>query len=238
MTYIEPLFPFFLAILLGGLAMRWRNGRKVAIAGIVGLILISWPPVDWLLAQPLVARYPMQPFVPPPNLQAVVVLSSTLRPAERQRPYPLPDMETFDRCAQAAWIYRQYGPLPVVACQGSQKVYAEVMRDLLRRAGVADDMIWTERQSRSTHENAVFGGRILRAHGIERIALVVDAQSMPRAAACFRKEGFDVTPAPVEMRSWGPWQQEVLPNWRAVRRNEITLHEMLGLVWYRLNGWI
>jgi uncharacterized SAM-binding protein YcdF (DUF218 family) len=112
------------------------------------------------------------------------------------------------------------------------------MRDLLRRAGVADDMIWTEAQSRSTHENAVYGARILRGHGWNRIALVVDGQSMPRAAACFRREGFDVTPAPVELRTWGPLSEELLPSWKAIRRNEITLHELLGLAWYRLRGWI
>jgi uncharacterized SAM-binding protein YcdF (DUF218 family) len=112
------------------------------------------------------------------------------------------------------------------------------MRELLRRGGVPEDKVWLEERSRSTHENALFGAAILRTNGIRRIALVVDAQSMRRASACFRKEGIEVTPAPTDLRTFGPWQQELIPNWRAIRRNEITLHELLGLGWYRLHGWI
>jgi uncharacterized SAM-binding protein YcdF (DUF218 family) len=67
---------------------------------------------------------------------------------------------------------------------------------------------------------------------------VVEAQSMPRAAACFRKQGVDVIPAAIEFRTLGPWFEELLPGWRAVRRNEITLHEVLGLAWYRARGWL
>src|SRR5581483_6389830 len=121
---------------------------------------------------------------------------------------------------------------------GGTGLAGRTMRELLRRAGVAENMIWTEEGSRSTHENAVFGAEILRKHGIQRIVLVVDAQSMPRAEACFRKEGMIVSPAPSEFRTFGPWSEELIPNWKALRTNEITLHEVMGLAWYRLKGWI
>jgi uncharacterized SAM-binding protein YcdF (DUF218 family) len=113
------------------------------------------------------------------------------------------------------------------------------MRELLKRAGVPESSIWTEERSYSTHENAVYGSEILRQHGISQIALVVDAQSMPRAAACFRKQGIAVMPAPCEFHSFGPpLSEEFLPNWNAIRRNERTLHEIVGLGWYWLRGWI
>ena len=71
------------------------------------------------------------------------------------------------------------------------------MADLQRKAGVPDKhLILTEKRSRSTRENAAYGAVILRQHGIKRIVLVVEAQSMPRASACFRKEGIEVTAAP------------------------------------------
>lgn len=212
----------------------------MALGGVLGLFLISWPPMDWVFSRPLEGRYPVRPFRAPPGLQAIVVLGSAVRPPQFEQPYPLPDEETFERCEHAAWIWKRWGPLPVLATEGRQEWPARngTMRDLLVGAGVASDMIWTEDQSRSTHENAVYGARILREHGVKRIALVVDAQSMPRASACFRKEGFDVAAAPVEFRTWGPWNEELLPSWHAVRRNEITLHEVLGLAWYRLRGWI
>ena len=241
MTYTQPLLLLSIAIaLVGLLAIRSPKGKYVALGGILGLLLISWPPVEWLLSQSLEAGYPTRPFHAPPDLQAIVVLGSSVESPQPDRPYPLPDSQTFRRCEHAAWIYKHWGPLPVVACQGQQKGAAEkqVMQELLRRAGVNENLIWEEDRSRSTHDNAVNGARILREHGLQRIALVVDAQSMPRAAACFRKEGIEVTPAPCDLRTWGPLREEMLPSWKSVRRNEITLHEWLGLAWYRLCGWI
>jgi uncharacterized SAM-binding protein YcdF (DUF218 family) len=112
------------------------------------------------------------------------------------------------------------------------------MRGLLERAGVPETMIWTEDRSRSTHENAVFGAGVLRSHGVRRIALVVNARSMLRAAACFRKQGIDVVPAPCAFRDFGALSTELLPGWKAVRENEETLHETLGLAWYWAHRWI
>jgi uncharacterized SAM-binding protein YcdF (DUF218 family) len=240
MTYVQPLLLIFIAVTLAGLLVfRSRKGRYVALGGVLGLFLISWPPVDLLLGRLLEGSYPHRPFQPPPDLQAIVVLGSSVDPPRPERPFPLPDLQTFQRCEYAAWIAKRWGPLPVLACEGRQRGPREenTMHELLRRAGVAEDLIWTEEQSRSTHENAVYGARILRAHGWQHIALVVDGLSMPRAIACFRKAGFDVTPAPAELRSWGPIREEVLPSWKAIRRNETTLHELLGLGWYRLRGW-
>ena len=99
-------------------------------------------------------------------------------------------------------------------------------------------MIWTEERSRSTHENALFSGEILVAHHIDQIALVVEASSMPRAAASFRKIGIQVQPAPSEFRQLGPLGEDILPSWKAVGHNELTLHEFVGLGWYAVRGWI
>jgi len=240
MTYIEPLLLIFIGISLAGLvAIRGRRGRCLAWAGVLGLLLISWPPVDWLLAQPLEWRYPDRPFVAPAGVQAVVVLGSSIRHPQKYRPYPLPDYETIKRCKHAAWIAKRTG-LPVLACQGTQLGVSPQagMLDVLKDEGVPESMIWIEARSGSTFYNAVFGGEVLRAHGVKRIVLVVDGQSMLRAAGCFRREGFDVTPAPSELRTWGPLIEEVFPSWKSIQRNEVTLHEALGLLWYRLRGWI
>jgi uncharacterized SAM-binding protein YcdF (DUF218 family) len=239
MTYTQPLLFMCIALLLAGLlTVRRSKGRKLALLGVFGLLLISWPPADWLLGLPLEARYPVRAFEAPAGIQAIVVLGSAVRPPSQERPYPVPDLDTFRRCEHAAWIYRRWGPLPVLACEGRQRNGVRMMSDLLRRAGVPENMIWVENQSRSTHENALYGAQILQEHGVKRIALVVEAQSMLRAAACFRKEGFDVTPAPTSFRTFSSLPDELIPNADAIRRNEITLHEMVGLLWYRWRGWI
>lgn len=242
MTYVQPLILVFIVISLTGL-LRARQRKKVPLAflGVLGLLTISWPPVDWLLSRPLEARYPIRP-MPAQPADAIVLLASSVSPPTYERPYALPDKATFERCEFAAWLYKHWKAVPILACGGTGarggEPTARTMRQMLLRAGVPERSIWTEERSGSTHENAVFGTEILREHGIARVALVVEAHAMPRAAACFRKEGIVVVPAPCEFRDFGPPLDELIPNAKTISRNEDILHETLGLAWYWLHGWI
>ena len=240
MTYTQPLLLMFSLAALFGLASVWRcRPKALLVAGIAGLILTAWPPVEWLLSRPLEAQYPVQPFRPAPGLQAIVVFSAAVSPPLYERPYPQANYETVERCTYAAWVYRQIGPIPVLACGGRQgrgaPPYAAAMRELLRQAGVPENMILTEEESTSTYENARFAARILRTRQIDNVALVVNARSMPRAAAALEKQGIRVAPAPSNFREWDGFR-ELLPAWEAIRGNEETLHETLGLFWYKLRG--
>lgn len=243
MTYLQPLLPVLLGLTFIGIMRVWHSKRIwLTLAGVAGLLLLSWPPVDWLLSRPLEARYPVRA-LPAEPAEAIVVLSSAVSPPRGERPYALPDKDTYQRCVFAAWLYQHWRALPVLACGGpgakktSQPV-ALTMRQLLLQTGVPETMIWLEERSRSTHENALLGAEILRKHGVSRIALVVEAQAMLRAEACFRHEGFVVVAAPCEFREFASPLEEYLPSWKAISRNEGTLHEALGLAWYRLRGWI
>jgi len=238
MTYSQPLVLFFSVMaFVGGL----RKRRGVTVVGVLGLFMIISPAVEWLFSRPLEGQYPVRPFKAAAEMQAIVVFSGGVEPAVFERPYAQANQDTTERCEYAAWIYRNH-PLPVLACGGASDVgrppFSDAMRELLGRGGVPEAMIWTEDQSRNTHENALFAAEILRRHGLQRVALVVDGRSMVRASACLRKEGIEVTPAPCRLRQWGPVSEELLPDWKGLKGNEETLHEVLGLLWYRLRGWI
>jgi uncharacterized SAM-binding protein YcdF (DUF218 family) len=110
------------------------------------------------------------------------------------------------------------------------------MAALLVQDGVPRADILLEGRSLNTWENALYSAEVLRAAGLRRIVLVVDADSMLRAELCFRKQGFDVIAAPVRHRSIGFAPNDLMPSWQALRRNEVTLHELLGLAWYKLLG--
>lgn len=242
MTYIQPLMLLFLVLALTGLLrLRQCKGWKLPIVGVAGLLFLSCPAMDWLLSRPLEARYPIRPF-PPAPAQAIVVLSSAVSPPTYERPYALPDKETFRRCAFAAWLHTHWQQVPVLACGGpgakGEPAVSSTMRQLLQQAGVPEAMIWTDERSRSTHENAVYGAEILRQHGIARVALVTEARSMLRAASSFRKQGITVVPAPCEFREFESPLDELIPSWKAISSNEETLHEVAGLAWYWLRGWI
>lgn len=243
LQYTEPLLLLFCLIgLVGWLRVRRSKGSVLVGLGLLGFFVCSWPPFDWLLSRPLEIWYPKRPFDPSARPQAIVVLSAYVESPTQARPYSLPDVDTYKRCEFAAWLYRHWQPLPVLACGGRARnrdePYSVTMRRALERAGIPPGMLWTEERSHSTHENAIWGAQVLRLHGISSIALVVDATSMPRASASFRKAGIEVWPTPSEFREFESLQDELLPSWKAVRHNEVTLHESVGLAWYWLHGWI
>jgi uncharacterized SAM-binding protein YcdF (DUF218 family) len=241
MSYYQPLTCAFLLLAAIGLVrLRHQGAIRLPALGLLLLFLLSWEPFAWLLSRPLEARYAAEAHA---NVQpqAIVVLASYVDPPTAHRPYSLPDSDTFARCAFAAWLYEHWNRPPILVAAGSSAQRDQpmpVMRQLLLRAGVPDAMIWSEDRSHNTHENAVYGANILRQHGIKTIALVVEAQSMLRAEGCFRKQAIHVVPAPCSFYRLQFTFEEFLPGWKAIRRNETTLHETAGLAWYWLHGWI
>ena len=242
MTYTEPLLTLTLALSFLGLYFLppSRTKRFLAVS-LLATFLITWPPFEYLLSRPLEWRYPVRPFSTPVGAEAIVVFGSAVSAAQFERPYALPDRDTFERCQHAAWIYGKTRlPVLVSGGTGNPRVppVAVTMRELLAAAGVPVEMIWIEDRSRSTHENAVLSAQVLRQQGVHRVVLVVEARSMLRAAGCFQREGIEVVAAPIRFRYPLATVEDWIPGWHALKGNEVTLHETLGLLWYRLRGWI
>ena len=201
--------------------------------------MLTWPPAAAILAKPLAGRYVKQ-LRPAGDAEAIVVLAGAVNDATRERPYSLVGRDTYRRIMHAAWLFHNWNPLPVLASGGPEsqggKAASLIMRRMLEQEGVPSSKIWTEEQSRSTYENALYSAKILHEHGIHQIALVVEADSMLRAEMCFRKQGLGVTPAPCLFRDTEFGTNELLPGWQGIYRQEILLHEGIGLLWYWLRG--
>lgn len=213
-TYTEPILAIgFLLDVPGWVRLR-RRGRYGALAAAFFLLfLASLPPADWLFSRPLEARYPIRPFASEP-VEAIVVLSASVGPAHYECPFALPGSGTVERCAYAAWIHQRLRNLPVLACGGGTPLTASrAMAEILREKGVPQSLIGTEERSTSTPQNALFGAEILIRRGIRRVALVVDAKSMLRAEAYFRKQGITVAPAPSSFTQLGNNTDDLLPGW-------------------------
>ncbi len=246
MTYIQPLFPALLLIVLAVLALWWRSGKlQKPLAPFLALgavFLVAWPPAADVVTRMLEARYPPRAY-PAEDAQAIVVLASAVFAGCPPIPTPTLGNDTYERCKYAAWLHTHWRPLPVLACGGTGDAdvppYASVMRQAMEREGVPAEAVWMDERSHNTHENAVYGARLLREKGIRKIVLVTEAYHMPRAAACFRKEGLMVIPAACGYRSYHPFHAaQLLPGSEPIAWNEDALHESLGLIWYWTRGWI
>jgi len=85
---------------------------------------------------------------------------------------------------------------------------------------------------------------------INKIILVTSAMHMPRAAALFMHEGLEVIPAPTDYRItqsiWdGLWKFEfpstllnLIPSESNISLTTNVMKEYIGLIVYRLQGWL
>ncbi len=96
---------------------------------------------------------------------------------------------------------------------------------------------WTEDKSDNTFENARDSLLILGQAEIHKIYLVTHAWHMPRAAAAFRHAGFEVVEAPTAFTTrYRTDLLTFLPRAEALDDSKIFIHEVIGLLWYRVKS--
>jgi len=147
--------------------------------------------------------------------------------------------QTLMRLRYGAKLQRETGkPILVTGGKplGNHLPEAQQMRAVLEQ-DFRVPVRWTEETSDNTFENAHHSFRMLQAQGVRRIYLVTHAWHMPRAADVFRRAGFEVVEAPTAFTT--RYQTDVLaflPRAEALRDSKIFMHEVIGLVWYRLKS--
>jgi uncharacterized SAM-binding protein YcdF (DUF218 family) len=252
------IYPLSLAcLLLAALLLLRRRPRWVLGLGLAALLLL-WIGGNRLVSLALVRSLEWQ-YLPPvvtPQADVIVLLGGGERPAAQ--PQELPDVTNGgDRIIYAAWLYQRGAAPHILASGGVVGVDgptgdpgAESMRKLLGIMGVPDTAVWLEPRSRNTFENAVETKKLLDPEGIQRIILVTSAMHMPRAHAIFVRQGFDVIPAPTDyIVSAAAWDYyfspdpavqvfNLFPRADALNDTVSALKEYLGIVVYRLRGWL
>ena len=234
---LPPLGPLLLS--LAGLAIIARHpraGRRLALAGIVILVLLCIPAVGvvlnrWLeLAPPFDARKAA-------TAQALVVLGGgTRRDAPEYGGDTLGGL-TLERVRYGARVARMTN-LPVLVSGGSVhggETEAALMREALQQEyGVA--VRWTEARSRTTHENARYSAEMLKAAGITRVVLVVHAADMPRATGEFADAGIETIPAATGIATTTLHAVDFLPSVSGLGASYHALYEIAALLVRRLGG--
>ena len=110
---------------------------------------------------------------------------------------------------------------------------AEVRAELARALGVTPEVIITAAEPRTTREEALRGGALLQAKGVQRILLVTDAHHMRRARTAFEQAGFEVLAAPTHDLSSGVLRPE--ERLALMRR---MVEERLARLYYGLAGYL
>ena len=144
---------------------------------------------------------------------------------------------SLERIRYAARLYQLTGKPVLVtggAPLGNTSSEAEQMKSVLENE-FRVPVNWAEGASNNTHENAYKSYEILKRDGITHIMLVTHAWHMQRAMREFERAGFQVTPAPTAFTTrYRTDGLAYLPTANALQQSRIFIHEVIGMMWYRL----
>src|SRR5262249_38770674 len=114
------------------------------------------------------------------------------------------------------------------------------MRDTLVRLGVPSSRVIVKSESVDTHDEAQQVARLLPTLNVDRVILVTSSIHMRRAVATFRAAGVTVIASPAREQKPGSlrWQLTYLPSERGLYEASLVAHELLGMVYYKISGWI
>lgn len=220
--FFKPLSIFILVLLVAGYlykkgSLKWA--QRFFIASFVWLFLVSYQPLSEYLLSLLESQYSQ---VSKQNKDAKYILAlggdSDLRTHEALR------------------LYYQNKNLKIITSgyepYGSDGAFHTAR--LLREAGVPTESIEEHAQSKDTIEEAL----MLKNKGLTGpFYLITSAYHMPRAMAIFKKQGLHPIATPTNfLQTEAKWHQVF--NVQALAHNEIVFHELLGLIWYKLKGYI
>jgi len=117
---------------------------------------------------------------------------------------------------------------------------ARVLRTFALEFGLRDEQVFVEEVSRNTYENAVNATQIIQAGHYRQLVLITSAAHMYRAAATFHKQGLFPQLYPVDFQTNGGGIHlfDFIPSVHALGVMTDAVHELIGLVMYRLQGYI
>jgi len=143
---------------------------------------------------------------------------------------------SLEHARYAAVLYRRTR-LPILVSGGDPKdsgiFDAEKMRTRLE-IEFHVPVMWVEKESQNTIQNAEFSARILRESGINSILLVTHGWHMARAKQLFENAGMHVIPAATGLHyDIGLTALDFLPTPEGLGDSRLFFHEILGMLWTR-----
>jgi uncharacterized SAM-binding protein YcdF (DUF218 family) len=154
-----------------------------------------------------------------------------------------------DRILHVVQLYRLGKIDKILVSGGTGKIIEDEVKEavllerLLRLSKVPEEDILVEDASRNTYENALNSKDLLsqRSEAGHQYLLITSAFHMPRAKACFDKVGLKVDTFSADFRTdehqFTP-DALFIPSSAAIGNWEIVIRELLGMVAYKVRGYI
>ena len=198
--------------------------RVLGLVGVALFLACAFTPLPNLMSRRLAIPSRLEP------ADAIVVLGSSVSEDG------VLDSDSLSRLVQGIVLQRKgFAPLLVLSGPAPKggPAEAEVRAGLARELGVSSSAILTEAGARTTREEAIRIGALLRARQVRRMLLVTSPQHMLRSQRLFERAGFEVLPATAEDASG----TERSPEGRLKLAREV-LQEVLARLYYQVAGYL
>jgi len=153
-----------------------------------------------------------------------------------------------DRATHAIQLYRQGVINKILISGGSSRLIKNKLKEadnlalVFRTCGIPEADILIENQGRNTYESAVNCASLIEDQAKDHsVVLITSAFHMRRASACFQKAGLEVDKFSADFytfdRKFTPdtW---LLPSQGAIHKWTIIIKEWVGIVAYKVSGYI
>jgi len=260
LSKLLPLFiyPLGLSCLLMVVALItvWKRPKWVALPIATALIILLLGS-SGSVSKSLVRSLEWQNLPPAqfPEAEAIIVLGGGVKSALPPRSW-VELGEAGDRIIYASRLYRQ-GKAPLLILSGGRVDWrgggtpeSADMAEIAQTVGVPASAILQDPDSNNTYQNAVNVRKILDAKNIKGpVLLVTSAMHMTRSLLIFQRQGIKAIAAPTDFQitqqdlaaSQSNWQAaalDFLPDTYQLNQSTKALKEYIGLIVYRLRGWL
>jgi uncharacterized SAM-binding protein YcdF (DUF218 family) len=261
--FLSKLLPLFIyplglscLLMVAALITAWKRPKWVALPIATALIILLLGSSGWV-SKSLVRSLEWQNLPPAqiPQAEAIIVLGGGVKSASPPRPW-IELNEAGDRIIYASRLYRQ-GKAPLLILSGGRVDWkgggtpeSADMAEIAQTLGVPASAILQDPDSHNTYQNAVNVGKILDAKDIKGpVLLVTSAMHMTRSLLIFQRQGIKTIAAPTDFqitqqeieasqRNWQAAALDFLPDTYQLNQSTKALKEYVGLIVYRLRGWL
>lgn len=234
-TIIMPPASPIILIFIGLFLIRRKYLAKFVIfIGLMIIYVFSTP----FFAHKLINKVDIYPVVDvndAKKAEAIVVLTAGIKYADEFKSY-VNGKNSLVKARYAAFLHKLTN-LPILIVGGSSN-YEEVseaktMAIFLRQLGVTTS--WIEEKAKNTFESAKNVKKILAKDYVNKILLISNAYHLKRSVIEFKKQGFDVIPAPTSKLNIPKLGiKSFIPSTQGLNVSRTALHEILGIYYYKL----
>jgi uncharacterized SAM-binding protein YcdF (DUF218 family) len=229
-TFIKPSHIILFLAMLGIMLWKLRLGRLCRDAAVVLLVGLGLLPAASFAIRPLETRFPAPSN--PGRVDGIIVLAGS-EMVELSELYGQPLLNSHGDRLLAFLMLAEQHPDARLVHTGSRE--AAIARTLILGAGVDPGRLVVDDRSQNTCASGRNVRELVSPRPDETWLLVTSAFHMPRAMACFRAAGWDVTPYPTDYRRGSePFSFGLLANLSDL---DLAAHEWVGLLYYRLRGY-